>query len=294
MDYNPQIGNNVTSVLGLILSQYDDQEHREYNYNWWLLNFLVNGGVIFDGVAPIPGQVFTVAMAGSPPTLQASWQTPHLPHTFVPDLAGSPPEYEYLTGYDATTGLFSSTAVSPGGVVSVNGHSGTVALQLPNTYTADAGYYVSHYDASTGNFGETALPTIVVPQTFSPVATGSPAEYEYLTGYNATTGLFSATTLPATATAGNIKTARIDMGTIASATPSLVTTYTWPTSFGDNNYTITGSVVILETPPAGAATEIITVSSIELATNGTGFSFVVCNAGGGAHHVIANFIAVHD
>ena len=93
---------------------------------------------------------------------------------------------------------------------------------------------------------------------------------------------------------GVTKTARVDMGTIASATPSLVTTYNWPTSFADNNYTIVGSVVILETPPAGAATAIITVGSIELLANGTGFQFVVCNADGLPHHVFANFVAVHD
>ena len=90
------------------------------------------------------------------------------------------------------------------------------------------------------------------------------------------------------------KTARIDMGTIASATPSLVTAFTWPTPFADNNYTITGSVVILETPPAGAATAIVCVGSIELQASGVGFNFVVCNADGLPHHVIANFIAVHD
>lgn len=37
-----------------------------------------------------------------------------LPQTFVPILAGSPPEYEFLTGYDAITGLF-STAPAPNG-----------------------------------------------------------------------------------------------------------------------------------------------------------------------------------
>jgi hypothetical protein len=93
---------------------------------------------------------------------------------------------------------------------------------------------------------------------------------------------------------GATKTARVDMGTIASATPSLVTTYTWPTAFADNNYTINGSVVILETPPASAATAIVCVGSIELLANGTGFNFVICNADGLSHHVIAQFIAVHD
>lgn len=90
------------------------------------------------------------------------------------------------------------------------------------------------------------------------------------------------------------QTARIDMGTIASATPSLVTTFNWPTPFADNNYTLTGSVVILETPPAAAATEIICVGSIELLASGAGFSFVICNASSGVHHVIAQFIAIHD
>jgi len=90
------------------------------------------------------------------------------------------------------------------------------------------------------------------------------------------------------------KTARVDMGVIASATPSLVTAYTWPTAFADNNYTVVGSVVILETPPAGAATAIVCVGSIELLASGAGFNFVICNADGAAHHVFANFIAIHD
>jgi hypothetical protein len=84
------------------------------------------------------------------------------------------------------------------------------------------------------------------------------------------------------------------MGTLASATPSLVTTYNWPTAFADNNYTVVGSVVIEETPPAGAATAIVCVGSIELLASGAGFNFVICNADGAPHHVIANFIAVHD
>jgi hypothetical protein len=84
------------------------------------------------------------------------------------------------------------------------------------------------------------------------------------------------------------------MGTIASATPSLVTAFTWPTPFADNFYTITGSVEILETPPAAAATEIICIGSIQKQAAGAGFNFVVCNASSGVHHVIAQFIAVHD
>ena len=90
------------------------------------------------------------------------------------------------------------------------------------------------------------------------------------------------------------QTARVDMGTIASATPSLVTSYTWPTPFADNNYTIAGSVVILETPPAGAATAIVCIGSIELQDGGVGINFVVCNADGVPHHVVAQFIAIHD
>jgi hypothetical protein len=84
------------------------------------------------------------------------------------------------------------------------------------------------------------------------------------------------------------------MGTIASATPSLVTAYTWPTAFADNNYTITGQVVIAETPPAGAATAIVCIGSIQLQASGVGFNFVVCNADGVPHNVVANFIAIHD
>ena len=92
----------------------------------------------------------------------------------------------------------------------------------------------------------------------------------------------------------NYQTARVDLGTIASATPSLVISLPWTTPFADNNYTVTGQVVILETPPAGAATAIVCIGSIELQANGAGINFVVCNADGVPHHVIANFIAIHD
>jgi hypothetical protein len=106
-----------------------------------------------------------------------------------------------------------------------------------------------------------------------------------------TTQLTAATPAPPTPVTN---TARVDMGTIASATPSLVTVYMWPTPFADNNYTIIGSVEILETPPAAATTEIICIGSIHKKAAGAGFNFVVCNASSGAHHVIANFIAIHD
>lgn len=111
--------------------------------------------------------------------------------------------------------------------------------------------------------------------------------------------LFSDSTVQRTAAtqsapAKSVQSARVDMGVIASATPSLVTAYLWPTPFADNNYTVTGSVVILETPPASAATAIICVGSIELLANGTGFNFVICNADGLPHHVIAQFMAIHD
>ena len=92
----------------------------------------------------------------------------------------------------------------------------------------------------------------------------------------------------------NYQTARVDLGTIASATPSLVISLSWTTPFADNNYTVTGQVVILETPPAGAATAIVCIGSIELQANGAGINFVVCNADGVPHHVVANFIAIHD
>jgi hypothetical protein len=72
--YNPQLGNTVTPILGLILSLYEDQEHREYDNNWGILDSKVNGGLAFSGVAPIFGQVLTATLVGG--VLTAVWTTP--------------------------------------------------------------------------------------------------------------------------------------------------------------------------------------------------------------------------
>ena len=58
-----------------------------------------------------------------------------LPKTFTPILAGSPPEYEYLTGYNASTGLFSSTPIptGSGSVTEVSGLGLAVATPDPIT-----------------------------------------------------------------------------------------------------------------------------------------------------------------
>ena len=82
-----------------------------------------NGDMIYEGLTvgsppvlgplrlPIgtTGQVLTV-VGGIP-----AWQTPVLPQTFTPTPAGSPPEFEYLTGYSASTGLFSAAPLPPSG-----------------------------------------------------------------------------------------------------------------------------------------------------------------------------------
>jgi hypothetical protein len=91
-----------------------------------------------------------------------------------------------------------------------------------------------------------------------------------------------------------VKSQRVHVGVIASATPSAITTLTWTSPFVDNNYTVTASVTIAETPPNGAATEIITVGSMQLSASGVGLTFVVCNASSGVHDVTVNFLAVHD
>jgi hypothetical protein len=92
-----------------------------------------------------------------------------------------------------------------------------------------------------------------------------------------------------------VKTIRVAMGTIASATPSTpVTSVTWPTPFADNNYTIEGTVVVAETPSDSAATAICCIGMIQLQPAGAGFNFVVCNADGVPHNVTAHFTAIHD
>jgi hypothetical protein len=100
--------------------------------------------------------------------------------------------------------------------------------------------------------------------------------------------------IPTPATVPIIKAIRVDCGTIASATPSLVIPVTWDTPFADNNYTLTYGIVILETVPAAASTELIAIGSVELAASGTGFSFAVMNQSSAPHHIIAQFIAIHD
>jgi len=87
---------------------------------------------------------------------------------------------------------------------------------------------------------------------------------------------------------------RVHVGVIASATPSSIISLVWPTPFVDNNYTVTGTVVVAETPSDGAATAICCIGMIQLQPNGAGINFVVCNADGVTHDVTANFIAVHD
>src|SRR5208282_5111990 len=118
-------------------------------------SLMVSGSGIVEA-----NQLWGVLVSSTPPSVNqaliatsgtaASWQTisysiisgtPQLPQTFTPTLAGSPPEYEYLTGYNATTGLFSSTAVPPSGsgVISVNGKVGSVVLTYSDVGADPAG-----------------------------------------------------------------------------------------------------------------------------------------------------------
>ncbi len=118
-----------------------------------------------------------------------------------------------------------------------------------------------------------------------------------LTGDTGPTGATGATgaTGPAGGGSGQVtKSQRVHVGVIASATPSAITTLTWAVPFADNNYTVVASVTLAEVTPNGAATEIITVSSMQLSAAGAGLTFVVCNASSGVHDVTVNFIAVHD
>jgi hypothetical protein len=91
------------------------------------------------------------------------------------------------------------------------------------------------------------------------------------------------------------QTARVHLGVIASATPSTPpTVLNWTTPFADNNYTVTGSVTVAETPSDGAATAICCIGMIQYQPGGVGIVFVVCNADGVTHDVTAQFIAIHD
>lgn len=92
----------------------------------------------------------------------------------------------------------------------------------------------------------------------------------------------------------NIKTIRVNFGTIGSALISLPTTINWPTPFADNNYTIVGQCVIGEATSDGAVTSIINIASIELLAAGVGFIATIANADSIPHSCTGHFIAVHD
>jgi hypothetical protein len=68
-------------------------------------------GTLKDSTSSVgtSGQVLSSTVTGT------QWVALVLAQTFAPTLAGSPPEYEYLTGYNASTGLFSAAPIPAGG-----------------------------------------------------------------------------------------------------------------------------------------------------------------------------------
>ena len=131
----------------------------------------VSGGVVDAGKIVLlnsSGQIDSSMVTGGSGSAQ----------TFTPVLSGSPPEYEYLTGYNAITGLFSALPIPAGGGTQVN----------------------SDWLSVSGVTKILNKPQLA--QTFVPTLAGSPPYDEYLTGYSATTGLFSSAPIPAIAGGG--------------------------------------------------------------------------------------------
>jgi hypothetical protein len=134
-----------------------------------------------------------------------------------------------------------------------------------------------------------------LPLTFGGVTmpTGDPDLGDVLTITNALTVPQQAGWV-APAGAKVTKAQRVAVGVIASATPSAIISMPWTVPFADNNYTVVGSVAVAETPSDGAATAICCIGMLQYQAGGAGINFVVCNADGVSHNVVATFIAIHD
>ncbi len=78
---------------------------------------------------------------------------PQLPITFTPVLSGSPPEYEYLTGYNAATGVFSATSIvipTPNGLGEVQGNNAGVFAGIPGSVCDFTNGLISLVPTGTG------------------------------------------------------------------------------------------------------------------------------------------------
>jgi hypothetical protein len=154
---------------------------------------------------------------------------------FATDPVGSPPTYPQNAGkivllnesglIDPTLGGGGSGG-GGGDVVSVNGQTGIVVLQLPQTFPLVPTEFLTSYNASTGLF-TAAQPTYAsisgtpqLAQTFTPLAN------EFITGYTASTGVFTAAQPSFSNLSGSIATGQIPALTVtvaqinASGTPS--------------------------------------------------------------------------
>jgi hypothetical protein len=165
-----------------------------------------NHAGVFGGIAEgAVGQVLTSNGIGVPPSFQASGSAPVLSvfgrtgavvaqsgdYTYAqisgtPQLAVTfaPVTNEFVTGYSATTGLF--TAAQP----SYANISGTP--QLPVTFAAVAHEWLNSYSSVTGLFTATQPAYTDISGTPQLAVTFAPVANEFLTGYTASTGVFTA------------------------------------------------------------------------------------------------------
>ncbi len=143
-------------------------------------NVYVNGTAIsspnFGNLPAAPGATTLVTWqySGSPPNVSAYVQ---LPQTFTPTLAGSPPEYEYLTGYDAITGLFSAAAVPVTSQVNADWNAVSGVAEILNKPTLAT-------VATSGSYTDLSnKPTLPV--------TDAGSLHHFLTSYTSGTGAFT-------------------------------------------------------------------------------------------------------
>lgn len=135
-----------------------------YNGNTATLQWGAANAISFNGrtgaILPQSGDYSYAQISGTPPASQ-------LPQTFTPVLGGSPPAViEVLTGYNASTGLFSTLMLSDNDAQSPQ----TFAPVLGGSPPAPT-EFLTGYDASTGLF------SAVTPSGVTPG--GAPTQIQY-------------------------------------------------------------------------------------------------------------------
>jgi hypothetical protein len=321
MSYNSQLGNTTTSVFGLILSLYDDQEHREYNYNWQILNASVNGGLLFNGVAPISGQVLTAEFVGSPPVLQASWQTPSGGGGGVTSVFGSVGVITTLNN-PVFTGTVTANAISGSSgtfTIGANGASisiintgritvtpaGGTEVALGNTALTSALHDGTDATGTAGQLlsstGGGTPTTLWITPSYAPLASpGFSGVPTAPTAAPLTNDTQIATTAYVDAATGASKTqtVRLTVGTVATGSVQGPYALNFTTPFADNNYTVQASVVGLEVAPGTLSVSAnyppLAIAYVAYQAAGAGVNVWIANHDSIVHTAYIQITAIHD